>query len=93
VTTLIFAVVSVLALGIAGSRLSYAADMPNNSNGNTPGTAYVSENEVRHVPQQPKSAGIYKRPQTLQEARSRKFQPQKGVSPRGIRYDFNLGRR
>ena len=95
--TVIFAALSVLALGTAGPQLSDAADM---SDGNRPGTSYVSERQVEPIGQQPKSAGVHKggieggtRAQTMHEARSRKFQQQKGVGPKGVRYDFNVGRR
>ena len=97
---LIFACVAVLALGTAGSHLSEAAAMSNKPNGNTPGVSYVSESQVEPIEHQPKSAGIHKGAveggtgaQTMHEARSRKFHQQKGVGPKGVRYDFNLGRR
>jgi hypothetical protein len=95
--TLIFACVSVLAFGTAGSQLSDAADM---SNGNTPGTSYVSERQVEPIGQQPKTADIHRsaiggsmEQRTMHEARSRKFHQQRGLGPKGVRYDFNLGRR
>jgi hypothetical protein len=96
---LIFASMSVLALGIAGSRVCDAADLPNSSNRNAPGTSDVSEHPVKQVRQELKSAGIHKGAidgrtggETLHEARSRQFRQQKGLGPKGVRYDFNFGR-